>query len=209
MVVGLLLAAAMLQSPIAGAANFTLTADPKTSCSAIEIAGEIKPGDYEEFVMTLQEATALAPLRRLYLNSPGGNVVTALAITEVIRNTVPDVETIVPSRQSCSSACVVILTVGARRNVSADAQIIVHQALDVRTGKPDPEGTKKLGQYLVSNGMPPDVTETLSNLSPDEQLAVTPSNAKRLGFGSLNFYGTTDPPATPNCSWDGFIVNGP
>lgn len=106
MVLGVLLAAAFLQSPIAGAANFTLTADPKMSCSAIEIAGEIKPGDYEQFVMTLKETTALAPLRRLYLNSPGGNIVTALAIAEVIRNTVPAVETIVQSRQGCNSACV-------------------------------------------------------------------------------------------------------
>lgn len=209
MAAGALLAAAFLQSPIAGAANFTLTADPKKTCSAIEIAGEIKPGDYEKFVETLREATALAPLRRLYLNSPGGSIVTAVAIAEVLRNTVPAVETIVPSRQGCNSACVVILTVGARRNVSADAQIIVHQAFDARTGKADAEFTKRLGQYLALNGMPPDVMWTMGNLSPEEQLAITPSNAKRLGFGGINFYGSTNPPATPHCSWDGFIVNGP
>ena len=58
-------------------------------------------------------------------------------------------------------------------------------------------------------GMPPDVISTMSNLKPKEQRTITPSNAKRLGFGSFNFYGTTDPPATPQCSWDGFIVNGP
>lgn len=208
-VLGLLLAAAILQSPSAPAASFKVTTDPKKTCSAIEIEGEIKPGDYEQFVMTLKEASAVAPLRRFYLNSPGGNIVTTLAIAEVIRNTVPAVETIVQSRQACNSACVVILSVGARRNVSADAQIIVHQAFDARTGKADAEFTKRLGQYLALNGMPPDVMWTMGNLSPEEQLAITPSNAKRLGFGSFNFYGSTAPPATPHCSWEGLIPKGP
>jgi hypothetical protein len=81
----------------------------------------------------------------------------------------------------------ITLTVLTPRNVSADAQVIVHQAFYARTGKADAEFTKRLGQYLALNGMPPDVMWTMGNLSPVEQLAITPSNAKRLGFWQFQF----------------------
>ncbi|MGH8743341.1 MAG: hypothetical protein ACREUY_03590, partial [Burkholderiales bacterium] len=63
--------------------------------------------------------------------------------------------------------------------------------------------------YLASKGMPPDVARTMSNLTPEDELMITPSNAKRLGFGSFNFYGGTAPPATPQCAWEGFILREP
>lgn len=208
-VVGLLLAAAVMKSPNALAASFKLTTDPNKTCSAIEIRGEIKPGDYERFVMTLKQAIVLAPLRRLYLNSPGGSVVTAMAITEVTRNTVPTVETIVQSRHRCNSACNIILTVGSRHNVSTHAKLIIHQVFDAKTGKREADFTKWIGQYLASNGMPPEIISTMSNLKPKQLLTITPSNAKRLGFGSFNFYGSSRPPATPQCSWKGIALSDP
>ena len=209
MVVGLLLAAAAMQCPNARAASFKLTTDPDKTCSAIEIKGEIKAGDYERFVVILKQAIVLAPLRRLYLNSPGGSVITAMAITEVTRNTVPTVETIVQSRHSCNSACNIILTVGSRHNVSTHAMLIIHQVFDEKTGKRQADFTKWIGQYLASNGMPPEVISTMGNLTPKELLTITPSNAKRLGFGSFNFYRGTRPPATPQCSWKGITVRDP
>jgi hypothetical protein len=122
---------------------------------------------------------------------------------------VPNIETIVRSRQNCNSACVIILTVGSRHLVSTDAQLIIHQALNEKTGKQDAEVTKRIGQHLASNGMPPDVMWTMDNLKPGEQLTTIPSNAKRLGFGNFIFYGGTNSPATPQCSWDGWILKSP
>jgi hypothetical protein len=66
-----LLAGIELQSLNARGASFSVTTDPKQTCSAIEIAGEIQAGDYNGFVKTLKQAKELAPLRRLYLNSSG------------------------------------------------------------------------------------------------------------------------------------------
>lgn len=203
------LAAAAVPASNAWGASFEVTTDPKKTCSAIEIDGDIQAGDYEKFAAKLKEATAVAPLRRLYLNSSGGRLLTALAITDVIRNTVPNLETIVRPRGRCNSACVVVLAVGSRRNVSAEAELIIHQVFNERTGAGDAEMTKRLGQYLALNGMPPDVIWTLSDLKPEELLTITPSNAKRLGFGGFNFYGSTNPPATPHCSWEGFTLGEP
>jgi hypothetical protein len=203
MVVGLLLASTVSHCLTAQAASFKLSFDPKKTCSAIEIKGEIKAGDYDRFVVVLKKAIVRAPLRRIYLNSVGGQVLTAMAITEVIRNTAPTVETIVQSRHICNSACNIILTVGSTHNVSRHATLEIHQAFDEKTGKRDAALTKEIGQYLAKNGMPPDVLSTMSNLSPKEILTITPSNAKRLGFGKLNFYRGTNPPATAQCSWRG------
>ncbi len=208
-IAGLALALVALLPPHAWAANFKVTTDPKKTCSAIEIEGEIKVGDYNRFVTTIKQAIALAPLRRLYLNSGGGNILTTKAITEVVRNSAPDIETIVQSGQFCNSACNILLTVGARRNISTEASIAIHQAFDVRTGKESPGATKKIGEYLVHNGMPPEVVSTMAALKPGELLQITPLNASKLGFGSFRFYGSSNPPATPHCTWDGFILNGP
>ena len=208
-VAGLLLAAAPLQPSNATAASFKLTTDPDKTCSAIEIKGEIKAGDYDRFVALLKQAIVLAPLRRLYLDSPGGSVITAMAITEVTRNTVPTVETIVQSRHSCNSACNIILTVGSRHNISTRALLIIHQVFDERTGKRQADTTKWIGRYLASNGMPPEIISTMGNLKPKELLTITPSNAKRLGFGSFNFYRSARPPATPQCSWKGITLKDP
>jgi hypothetical protein len=204
--VGLLLASIVSQCLTAQAANFKLSFDPKKTCSAIEIRGAIKAGDYEKFVKVLKQATARAPLRRIYLNSEGGQVLTAIAITEVIRNTAPTVETIVQSRHACNSACNIILSVGSTHNVSRYATLNIHQVFDEKTGKRDAVLTREIGQYLALNGMPPDVLSTMSNLSPKQILTITPSNAKRLGFGSFNFYRSTNPPATAQCSWRGITL---
>ncbi len=185
------------------AAKFRLTTDPSATCSAIEVTGEIKPGDYEKFVATAKEAIALAPLRRLYLNSEGGNIVTAMAITEVTRNLAPTVETIVRSRHICNSACNIILTVGANHYVSTRSGLWIHQAFNPKTGKRDPEITKKIGVYLAANGMPAEVVTTMGNLKKKSLLAITPANARKLGFGSFTFYRGKTPPATPQCTWKG------
>lgn len=196
------------QIPISIAADFIVTTDPAKTCSAIELRGEINVGDYNQFKIALGQAKRLAPLKRLYLNSGGGNILTTFAITEYVRNTAADIETIVPPGGFCNSACVILLTVGSRHNVSADAVVQVHQAFDAKTGERDPVITKEMGHYLALNGLPPDVMWTMQSLKSDEVLAVTPSNAKRLGFASFNFYGGINPPATPKCSWDGQILKG-
>ena len=208
MVVGLLLASTVSHCLTAQAASFKLSLDPKKTCSAIEIRGEIKAGDYDRFVVVLKKAIARAPLRRIYLNSEGGQVLTAMAITEVIRNTVPTVETIVQPRHICNSACNIILTVGSAHNVSRHATLEIHQAFDEKTGKRDATLTKAIGEYLATNGMPPDVLRTMSNLSPKEIITITRSNAKRLGFGNFNFYASTRPPVTAQCSWRGPRLKG-
>lgn len=200
---GLLLLIFHFAAP-AFAASMKAVTDPKKSCSAIELKGEIKPGDYDKFIAQIKAANDKAPLRRIYLDSPGGNILQGLAITQVIRNLSPRAETIVLPGKSCNSACVVLLSAGDPPQVSNSATVIIHQAFDQKTGKKDAEVTRMIGQYLVDNGFPDDILKTMTNIKPNQQLPITPSSAKKLGFTSFSFFGGSNPLATPGCSWPGF-----
>ena len=202
---GLLLAFLLLQPQAlqVSAAKFKLLTDPKKTCSAIQLSGKIVAGDYDRFAAILRKAAAVAPVRRLYLNSEGGQLLAAFAMTDLIRQTAPNIETIVQPRQMCNSACVTVLTVGSQKYVSRRAAVIVHRAFDPTTNKSSVEATKQLGEFMIANGMPQGVGETMGKLRPKQQIQVNRSNAKKLGFDSFKFYKGANPPATPGCSWVG------
>ncbi len=205
LVVSLLFAVFALQLPTlpVQAAKFKLLTDPKKTCSALKISGEIVAGDYNRFADALKKATAVAPVRRLYLNSIGGQLLAAFAMTDLIRQTAPGAETIVEPRQMCNSACVIVLAAGAQKYVSRTAAVIIHRAYDPLTKKSDVVATKQQAEFMIANGMPPRVMETMGSLRPKEQIQITRRNAKKLGFDSFNFYKGANPPATPGCTWLG------
>lgn len=203
--VTLLLAVFASQSPTlpSQAAKFKLLTDPKKTCSALRISGEIVAGDYNRFADALKKATEVAPVRRLYLRSVGGQLLAAFAMTDLIRQKAPGVETIVEPRQMCNSACVIVLAIGSQKHVSRGAAVIIHRAYDPLTKKSDVVATKQQAEFMVANGMPTRIMETMGNLRPKEQIQITRSNAKKLGFESFKFYRGANPPATPGCSWAG------
>ncbi len=125
--VSLLLAVFVLQPqtlPVQ-AAKFKLLTDSKKTCSAIRISGEIIAGDYDMFADSLKKAAAVAPVRRLYLNSGGGQLLAAFAMTDLVRQKAPGVETIVEPRKMCNSSCVIVLAVGSQKYVSRGAAVTI------------------------------------------------------------------------------------
>ena len=199
------LTACLLPSAESWAAIFDVSVDPKGACAAVEVTGEIQPGDERRFVAAISEARSKAPLRRLYLNSQGGEFLAATAIWQAIRNSGVPVDTIVRPRHQCNSACVLLLAAGARIHVSSAATVIVHLARNVKTNEPSKIATLTMGYYLVESGFSRDVVNSLMSLKPGEDLLLTSSNARQFGFNRLKFYGSTDPPAVPGCGWKGFL----
>lgn len=200
------LASHLFASSLAWSAQFAITVDPANTCTAIAISGELTPLDYQSFITINKKAQLIAPVRRLYLQSQGGNIVSAMAITEYLLQTSPRLDAIVPSHSACNSACVILLAAGARRFAAADSLLVIHQAFDPLTGQRDAAMTLAMGEFIAKHGMP-EVLPTMRNLKPDTQLEISPSTAKRLGFESLIFYGGSDPPATPGCHWPGFLLD--
>ena len=135
--------------------------------------------------------------------SIGGQLLAAFAMIDLIRQRAPAVETIVEPGQICNSACVIVLAVGSQKYVSRSAAVFIHRAYDPLTKKSDMAATKQVAEFMVANGMPPRVLETMGKLNPKEQIQITRANAKKLGFDSFKFYRGANSPSTPECSWAG------
>ena len=88
----------------------------------ISVFGEIGPED-EAFFQTLDEALpADAPLPPVYLNSPGGNVPSAMTIGRILRRRAASVETGSPVVEDyhplCASACVLLAAGAVQRRLT-------------------------------------------------------------------------------------------
>lgn len=199
---------AILLAPLVRAADFRISIDPKQTCSAVEVTGEIMGGDQSKFGDAVREAARLAPLRRLYLNSRGGDFSAAVSIWQTIRKLTSPIEAVVQSGHECSSACVLLLAAAAQRFVSSSATVVVHEARNTVTNEPSRLVTMTYGYYLIESGFSKEVLRNLMDLKPAEDFLITPSNAKGFGFDRLHFFGDTNPPATPGCSWKGFLHHG-
>jgi ATP-dependent Clp protease, protease subunit len=71
----------------------------------------------------------------MYINSPGGQVTSALAIYDTMQHIRPDVRTICIGM--CASAAAVLLSSGAKgkRNILPNAEVMIHQVLGGTEGQ--------------------------------------------------------------------------
>jgi hypothetical protein len=187
------------------AADFRVQVDPRKSCSAIEVTGDLVAGDGQRLSKAIGEATSVAPLRRIYLNSNGGQFVPATELWGLIRNVQTPVDTIVRAGSQCNSACVLLLMAGDRAFVDANTTILLHQAVNQASGGTSQLSTMSYAYFLVESGAADVVVKELMSLKPGQLLPVQPSNALMLGLGKLKFFSSFNPPATKGCSWPGFL----
>ncbi len=133
LLVVLTLAAALSGLP-ANAMDFSLL---RTGSGQSEIlaSGEIVPGDAPRLARALRRATPDAHgTRKLLLDSPGGSVVDALDMADLIGKI--GVTTVVPAKAMCASACASVLFVAGRyRTVETGGQLLIHSCFDARSGR--------------------------------------------------------------------------
>jgi hypothetical protein len=125
--------AAALASLPAGAMEFSLL--KAADGTAVLASGEIDPGDAPRLARALKRATTDAHgTRRLLLDSPGGSVVDALDMADLLGAI--GVTTVVPARAMCASACASVLFVAGRyRTVEKGGQLLIHSCFDARNGR--------------------------------------------------------------------------
>ncbi|WP_338415714.1 hypothetical protein [uncultured Sphaerotilus sp.] len=101
--------------------------------SHIDISGDIKRGAAEKLQKAIPEARRIAstfnfdgtPVVRVILQSPGGEVMEAMRLGEILRRNA--VEVWVLPGSACNSACVFVLSGGTSRVVSLGAKIGIHR----------------------------------------------------------------------------------
>lgn len=145
------LGSVMLNDYYAPGSSGPLVIDVQKNCQPGEVCRPVwrVSGDFElvpTYEEKIREALAVsnnvAP-SKIYLNSQGGNTKSALGLSWYVRNNQIDVE--VEDGASCMSACVYVLSSGARRTVGRWALVGVHQQrtstdLASENASPLPEG---------------------------------------------------------------------
>jgi len=169
----------------ANAAKVSVTKlDEKGRMAWISISGEILATDVAKFAETEKLLRPKVEVLAVELDSPGGNVIAAMEIGEIIRNdwvwtTVNDTP---PAR--CLSACILIFAAGATRVAGPDSRLGIHRpffeakvfaGLDRNSAKAKYDGLlKSVSAYLAKM--------TLSDQLFNEMMKVPSSGIRLLQY---------------------------
>lgn len=145
----------------------------------ITLTGEIAPGDaarFDEFLTTVDPAPT-----QVFLNSPGGSVMDALAMGRALRSL--GAATRMTATDICLSACPYLLAAGTTRTVAEGGLVGVHQhffgentALPAFIAVKDIQrGQGEVMAYLDDMGIDPLIMRHALATPPDEIYLLTPS----------------------------------
>ena len=124
--------ASVLFAQLAPAATLSSYAS-KEGKQIIILNGEIASGDLDQLQNLVKGANAAGRMvSGIRLNSPGGALLEAVKIADVVRH--GKIATVVPNGQTCASACFVIFAAGGEKYASYSASVGVHGASD-KSGK--------------------------------------------------------------------------
>jgi uncharacterized protein YecT (DUF1311 family) len=162
---------------------------------AIEARGIIEIGDAAKFQRIFLEATADEKgLRRIILQSPGGNVVEAMRVAAIIRAN--NFMTLVTGE--CASACAMILYPAGVYFVLLDGgKLGFHTCYDGRNLTEYPECTEGIANLAAENGFPHGSIKIFAGLAgPTDMYWI--SNVLAYCYGMEHFVGTPAPVTIQN-----------
>jgi hypothetical protein len=145
--------------------------------------GEIVEGDAGKLVRALRRASVdKHGTRTVWLNSPGGSVIDAMNMADVI-NAV-GVTTVVPARAMCASACAsVVFVAGKYRTVEKGGQLMIHSCFDARNGQKMDQCDAVISQRAQANGLSGRAMMAFQEIAPGPQYGVLFNAADAACFG--------------------------
>lgn len=155
--------------------------------------GTIDPGAAARFSKEIE--TRGEYVMTVTLNSPGGSVDDALAMSKLIRDRKLDAK--VASKALCASSCPIVFAGGVRRSAEKDAVIGVHQVFNGSKDRPSAEQamsaaqatTAKVARHLDQMGIAAGLWIHALETPPDRLYYLTPKEM-------TDFKLTTEPLAT-------------
>ena len=108
--------------------------------------GSIDPGAAARFAEEVEARGEY--VKTVSLNSPGGSVDDALAMSSLIRE--KGLNTKVAARALCASSCPLVFAGGISREAEADAVVGVHQVFNAGAGRPSPEQAMSAAQATTA-----------------------------------------------------------
>ena len=160
----------------------------------ILLNGEIAPGDLDQLQSLIKEANSAGRLvSGIRLNSPGGALLEAVKLADVIRY--GKIATVVPNGQTCASACFVIFAAGGEKYASYSASVGVHGASD-KSGKESGDGTIAMAKIVKDLGVPPGIIGKMVVTAPDQMVWLGPNDLRAIG-ATMTGKPSQVPPAEP------------
>ncbi|MGF9693600.1 hypothetical protein AAIH46_12345 [Rhizobium sp. 0TCS1.26] len=155
--------------------------------------GAIDPGAAARFAAEIEARGEYVKV--ISLNSPGGAVEDALAMSTLIRD--KKLTTRVAKGALCASSCPIVMAGGAVREAEKDAVIGVHQVFNGGTDRPSPEqamssaqtATARVARHLDEMGIGSGLWFHALETPPDRLYYLTEAELKQFKL-------VTEPPAT-------------
>ena len=160
------------------AADISISLGPDGESNIIHIRGEIVKDDEKTFrTIALKAEQAF-----VVLNSPGGDLRSALEIGKIIR--IKDYSTVVMNSE-CVSACALIWLAGQPRFLQRNSRIGFHAAYTMdEDGKKSPagRGNALVGSYLNSLGFNETIVSFVTKSGANEISWLNKENAEKIGL---------------------------
>ena len=156
---------------------------------AILATGEIVPGDARKLARALSRSSpSYHGTPQILLDSPGGVVVEAIAMAELMRKT--GVTTVVPAHAMCASACASVLFVaGKYRTVEQSGQLMIHSCFDARNGRKIDQCDAYLAARAQQQGISGRAMMAFQEIAPGPHYGVLFSADDAACFGLTRAFG--------------------
>ena len=159
------------------------------SIVAVEFTGEIQASDFDALRRLIEPRLATNnSFRWIFLNSPGGDVATAMKIGRYIRRL--EFDTNVNESSRCLSSCVFILAAGLDKNVSGTNIIGIHRPFGTSVGSVSREDatrtyremTAQIYAYFNEMNIPQSLSEEMLRIPPEDMKMLTFDQTMRFGL---------------------------
>jgi hypothetical protein len=150
---------------------------------AVLAQGDIVGGDAQRLASALRRATRDSHgTKMLLLDSPGGVVVEAMDMADVMRRV--GVTTVIPEHGFCASACASVLFVaGKYRTIEPTGRLAIHSCYDSRNGQKMDECDAAIAVMAQRQGVSATAMMAFQEMAPDPGSAIVFDSKDAACFG--------------------------
>jgi hypothetical protein len=177
----ILCGAVVLSSHVAAAATFIRRETDQGA--EIFLQGDIAREDADSletlFRRVQEEGSSVQSVR---LNSPGGNLLGAIALAKFIRSHA-ETSTAVDSGSICASACFLAFSAGSQKFANYNAWVGIHGVADGlgKTSDETEAATRAMAHISNEFGVPTEITDKMIATPPADMAWLTPDELRRMG----------------------------
>jgi hypothetical protein len=169
----------MILTTDAAAATFTRVVH--SSQTMIFLSGDIVQGDAERLRDLIARADEGRPITTIVLDSPGGNLVTSLALASLVHG--QNLNTIIGPKATCASACFLVFAAGNVKYADYACYVGVHGVAD-KGGLETADSraaTVAFARIVQHLGAPPSIISKLLTTPPHNIVRLTAADLQGMG----------------------------